>query len=367
MPTRVPGGRKTNLPLGARRVFRLSFCIALSLAIAYALALPLPFLCPIFTLLLTLKPAPPIGFKAMLETLAIVVSSLAVGLLLSPMLVHYPATALVIVACGIYFSSHLILIAGKTLNGTFLTFGITLVSAAGVFDFALSAALIIGLSLALVVAVFCQWMVYFWFPENVAVIDNVKTDKPADKDHKPDDYAQLNWVAIRSILIIMPAYLLLLTNPTAYLAVVVKAISLGRQASTLHARDAGRELMGSTFMGGFFAIVFWFMLDLVTTLWMFVCWMLIFSVYFAGKMYGVFASRYPPSFWFNALITMMILLGPAVADSAGGKDVYAAFAVRMGQMVFVTLYAWLAIYLIEFIRYHRILGKRQAKLSLEAI
>jgi len=120
-------------------------------------------------------------------------------------------------------------------------------------------------------------------------------------------------------------------------------------------------------VGGFFAIVFWFMLDLVTTLWMFVCWMLIFSVYFVSKIYGIFASRYPPSFWVNAVITMLILLGPAVADSAGGKDVYAAFGVRMGQIVFVTLYAWLAIYLIELIRYHRILGKSQSSLPLEAV
>jgi len=367
MPTSSPDGRKTRLPLGARRVFRLSFCMALALGIAYALALPLPFLCPIFALVLGAKPAPPIGFKAMLETLAVVLMSLGVGLLLSPMLIHYPATAILIVACGIYFSSYLILIAGKALDGTFLTLGVTLVSAAGVFDFAFAATLIVALSLAIVVAVFCQWAVYFWFPENALVIDKKNTDKPAEITHKVIDYTQLNWVAIRSILIILPAYLFLLTNPTAYIAVIVKAISLGRQASTMHARDAGRELLGSTFVGGFFAIVFWFMLDLVTTLWMFVCWMLIFSVYFVSKIYGVFASRYPPSFWVNVVVTMLILLGPAVADSASGKDVYAAFGVRMGQIVFVTLYAWLAIYLIELIRYHRILGKSQSSLPLEAV
>jgi hypothetical protein len=37
---------------------------------------------------------------------------------------------------------------------------------------------------------------------------------------------------------------------------------------------------------------------------------------------------------------MLILLGPAFEDSASGKDVYAAFAVRMGLFVAVTLYAW---------------------------
>jgi len=341
--------------------------MALSLAIAYALALPLQFLCPVFSLILGIKPAPPIGFKAMLETLTVVLMSLGVGLLLSPLLVHYPLTGILIVACGIYLSSYLILVAGKVLNGTFLTFGVTLVSAAGVYDFAFAATLIMALSLGIVVAVFCQWVVYFWFPENVPLADKTKTGKPADSVPEAIDYTHLNWVAIRSILIILPAYLFMLTNPTAYLAVVVKAISLGRQASTVHARDAGRELMGSTFVGGFFAIVFWFMLDLLPTLWMFSCWMLIFSVYFVSKIYGISASRYPPSFWFNVVVTMLILLGPAVADSASGKDVYMAFGVRMGQMIFVTLYAWFAIYMIELIRHHQILGKSRTSLPIEAV
>jgi hypothetical protein len=47
---------------------------------------------------------------------------------------------------------------------------------------------------------------------------------------------------------------------------------------------------------------------------------------------------------------MLILLGPAVEDSVNGKDVYAAFAVRMGLFVAVTIYAWLAVYLLEYLR-----------------
>ena len=45
----------------ARRVFRLSLTMALALACAYGLALPLPFLAPLFALLLTAAPAPPMG------------------------------------------------------------------------------------------------------------------------------------------------------------------------------------------------------------------------------------------------------------------------------------------------------------------
>ena len=75
----------------------------------------------------------------------------------------------------------------------------------------------------------------------------------------------------------------------------------------------------------------------------------------AAKLYGVSPSSYPPSFWINVMVTLLILLGPAVADSASGKDVYTAFAVRMGLFIAVTLYAWLAVVLLEDWRerYHR--------------
>jgi predicted Kef-type K+ transport protein len=47
------------------------------------------------------------------------------------------------------------------------------------------------------------------------------------------------------------------------------------------------------------------------------------------------------------MVTLLIMLGPAVADSANGKDVYKAFAVRMSLFVGVTLYAWMALVVLE--------------------
>ena len=85
---------------------------------------------------------------------------------------------------------------------------------------------------------------------------------------------------------------------------------------------------------------------------MFFLWMCLFGIYYAGKINQVFASRYPVSFWTNVVITTLILLGSAVQDSANGKDVYQAFAVRMGLFVMVTLYAWLTVWALEQWRQH---------------
>ena len=49
----------------------------------------------------------------------------------------------------------------------------------------------------------------------------------------------------------------------------------------------------------------------------------------------------------------MILIGPAVADTAGGKDPYEGFIVRMGLFIGVAIYAWLAIVFLEWFRTRR--------------
>jgi len=326
----------------ARRIFRLGTTVALSLAAAYALAVPLPFIAPLFALMLTAPPKPPMGPKGLTGLVLVVLLSLGVGLILIPLLQKYPLSAVLLVTLGLYLSSYMTVHMGKALLGTFLTMGFTLISAAGMVDFALATTLIQSLVIGIMLAIVCQWLVYPWFPEDPAPVN-----QPAPPGASVENS---NWVALRGTLIVLPVYLLALTDPLAYLAIIMKSVSLGQQSSMVNARSAGRELLGSTFLGGCLAIVFWMMLGVMTNLWMFFLLMLLFGVYFASKIYQLSKSRYPASYWLNVGMTMLILLGPAVEDSDNGKDVYAAFLVRMGLFVAVTLYAWLAVYVLEQLR-----------------
>jgi hypothetical protein len=334
---------KAEMHIEVKRVFRLSLTVALSLASAYALQLPLPFLAPLFALLLTSAPAPPPGVKALFGLMLLVLVTLGMGLLLIPMLINYPVSAVLIVAVGLYFSASITVNLRKGLVGTFLTVGFTLISAAGTVDYGLAVTVIKALVIGIGLAVVCQWLVYPFFPEEAA-----PPAKPAS-----EGTAQSNWIALRASLIVLPAYLLALIHPAMYLPVIMKSVSLGQQGSVTDARHAGRELLGSTFLGGCCAILFWIVLKIYPNLWMFFWWMLLFGVYCAAKLYRVIASRFPPSFWINVAVTMLILLGSAVQDSANGKDVYQAFAVRMGLFVAVTLYAWLAVSMLEQLRSRR--------------
>lgn len=326
------------LPVEARRVFRLSLTMALALAAAYGMDAPLPYLAPVIALLLGAAPAPPPGPKGLLGLIAVVLTTLGVGLLLIPLLRLYPFSALLIVAAGVYLSTYLSVGRGKGMVGTLLGVGFTMIPAAGTVEFALALFVIQALVSAVAVAIVCLWIVYPWFPE----APDTRPPPP-----RPATSAASNWIALRTTLIVVPPFLLALANPANYLPLIMKSIVLGQQGSMVSARGAGRELLGSTFVGGCCAIVFWFALKLHPDLWMFFWWMLLFGIGFGGKLYGLFATRFPPSFWQNACVTMLILVGPAVEDSASGKDVQQAFATRMVLFVAVTLYAWTAISLLE--------------------
>ena len=156
-----------------------------------------------------------------------------------------------------------------------------------------------------------------------------------------------SWEALRATLVVMPVFVVALTNPALYLPAVIKTTMLGQQACSTTARSAGQELVGSTLMGAVMAAVAWFALKLQPNLWMLMLWLVAAALWTGARLYGLKATSYPPSFWSNALVTMLILLGPAIEDSANGKDVYKASAVRISLFIAVAFYAWATVWVLE--------------------
>ncbi|MNK98149.1 hypothetical protein D3C87_1185020 [compost metagenome] len=244
-----------------------------------------------------------------------------------------------LIGVGLFLVFRFGLRGGSNLIVTFLVIGLTMISSAGVADFGLAVmvikAMVAGLILAVVVGMFSHWL----FPE------------PANAPPPPAapvfPASEVDRVALRATLIVIPAFLLALIDPASYLPIVLKAVNLGQQSETTSARNAARELIGSTLLGGLLAFLFWNALSLFVHLWMFFLWMLLFSLFLARRLYGLKPTRFSPGFWLNSLMTLIILLGQSVQDSVAGKDVQTAFAVRMTLFIGVTLYACLMVHLLD--------------------
>ncbi len=333
------------MSISARRIFRLALTTALALALAYALGGPFAFLAPLFAFILTLKPAPPMGAKGLLILVAVIMLTTGIGLLLVPMLLHYPLTALLLAALGLYVSA--LLTPRQAILGLFIAMGVTLISAAGLYNFTLGKALLESLVGGMIIAIICQWLVYPFFPEPPG------TGSAAPGPPSPDP-VETRWIAIRSTLIILPVYLMALNNPSLFMAAIMKSASLGQQASELDAAHAGRELLGSTFLAAVFAVFFWLGLSILPNLWMFFLWTLLFGIYVGAKIYGTLSTRFSASFWVNVMTTLLILIGPAVGDVSTGKDVYMASFQRLSLYVFVSLYAWWTLSMLDAWRHRRL-------------
>ena len=332
-----------RLELLGPRTLRVATGTALCLTISFALDLSVPVIAPVFAVFLLATQNRPLSFKAGVAFALIVALTTGSGLLLVPLLRHYAFAGVMLVGLMLFLAFRYGLRGGNNLISTFLVAGLTMISAAGTADFQSAVTVVGALVKGLVLAVLVAGFTHVLFPEPVST-----WPQPAAQAMP---HGQAARIALRAALVVMPAYLLAITDPASYMPIIMKSVSLGRQSCITTAHSAARDLIGSTLLGGLLAIVFWLALRLFVDLWMFFLWMLLFGLLVGRKLYRISTTRYSSSFWLNSLVTMIILLGQSVQDSAAGKDVYTAFAIRMGLFVAVTVYASLMLLIFE--RSHR--------------
>ncbi|GHD67337.1 DUF2955 domain-containing protein [Jeongeupia chitinilytica] len=325
---------------GDRAVLRLAAGLGLTVLVAYGMALAQPYVVCLLAVLLLCKPGPPMPLLKAAFAGLFVAALMAAGVLMVPLLEHYPASAAVLTALTLY----VLFLGGLRRRNPLLllpVIAVALIPIAGVTDQAsalqLAKSLGAGIALGATINLFSHALI----PDTATVVP----EAPAAAD-----VTGLTWIAARAVLIVMPMWLLALSNPSLYIAGLMKTVTLGQQACAVSARQAGRELVGSTLLGALLAALLWAGLGLHASLWMLGLWLAAAALWIGRRLYRLVASRYPPSFWSNALMTALILLGPAIEDSATGKDVMQASLTRLALFVAVAGYASLTVLVLE--RWH---------------
>jgi hypothetical protein len=322
-----------------KAVLRLAIGVGLAVLIAYGLALPLPFVPCVLAVLLLSKPGPPIPFVKGAVLALVIAALLVAGVLMVPILENYAVTGVVLTGALLYA----VFFAGaRSANPLtiILVIAITVIPVAGVADQALATVLSVAFGVGLGTGVLVSGISHAFFPDAPAPADVAPARATVSQE-------AASWAALQATLVVIPVFVVALTNPALYLAAIIKTVTLGQQASATNARSAGRELVGSTLMGAWMAALVWAGLSLRPNLWMLMLWMVAAALWTGANLFGVRRTSFPPSFWSNALVTMLILLGPAIEDAAVGKDVYTASATRVSLFVAVALYAWATVCVLE--------------------
>ena len=336
-----------------KATLRLALGLGAATLVAYGLALSVPFMACVVAVAVLCGSGPPLPFLKGAVLAGVVAAVMALGVLLVPLLEHYAVTGVLVTAALLYA----VFRARARVDNPFNTsplgpvtmisvVAVTVIPVMGVAEQALASGFIQALVAGIVIGVAVNIASHALFP-----------DAPGQAGPPPAtfllDRETADWLALRATLIVMPTFVLALTNPSFYVATVVKTVILAQQASSLSARSAGRILMGSTLAGAGLAAAIWLGLSMRPNLWMLMLWLMAAALWTGARLFGARATSLPPSFWRDALMTMLILLGPAIEDSANGSDVYRASAIRVALFVGVTLYAWATIWALEWWRSSR--------------
>ena len=318
---------------------RLAIGLGLSVLIAYGLAMEMAFVvCTVVVMMLS-KGGPPIPFVKGVVAALVVAGVLVAGVLMVPLLENYRVTGLLVTAVMLYTVFFAGARSGNPLAIIFLI-ALAVIPVAGVAEQQMATMLSKAFGVGLATAALVGGVSHVFFPDPPA---------PAKIAAAPVSVSPevASWQALQATLVVMPVFVLALTNPAMYIAAIVKTVLLGQQASATDARSAGRELVGSTLMGAWMASLVWIGLLMRPNLWMLMLWLVAAALWAGVRLFGVKPSSFAPSFWVNALATMLILLGPAIEDAAVGKDVYNASAFRVTLYVAVALYAWATVWVLE--------------------
>jgi len=341
------------MTIASLRILRLAGGTALSLWFSQFFAWQMSFIAPVITLLILSLPLPALRLKAGLAFVAALTISLYAGVLLIPMLLDQPLAGVILLMLALFWSFYFTAKGGSTLIGTFATVGIAMSAAVGSVSIDAVFALINSISLGTFVGVIFVWIAHAFLPDSFATVAAAPPGtKQAPEPKSAPDLADARWSAYRSTLIVLPIALwfLLSAASTAYVPVMLKVASMGQQVTREGTNLAGRSLLMSTIIGGIGAMIGWQILSAVPTLSMYTLLIALAAMLMGPRIFRGSGMNPDGATWSYGFLTMIVILAPAVMDSAGGAAAGIKFWDRLVMFGLTTVYAIVAVHVFDAFR-----------------
>jgi hypothetical protein len=279
---------------------------------------------------------PPAAKGALILVVATGVTSLF-GLLLGPVLTYVPVAGVLLSLSGIAVAVVIGARPGMAIIGTLMILSSTIIAVFAVQSSAAAVALVKLLALVMVGAVVVAHLAHALFPEPAGTTLPLPPPAPAN----------IGWIALRTAIIMLPPLLLALANPAAYIMLLMKGASLAQQADRTATRRMAREMVGATAMGGAAALLLWNLLQLWPGLLLLTLGMTLATLVMARPLYGAVTSRFSADWWQFAITNLIILIGPAVADTASAENIQRTMVVRLSTFFALAVYAAIAVHLFD--------------------
>lgn len=333
------------------RILRLAIGTGLSMWVSQAAGWSMSFVAPVMTMFILALPMPAPRLKGGIGFVAALTLSMYAGMLLLPPLLNYPLVGLLLLILALFWSFYFTASGGSPVLGTFATLGIAISTAVGSVSVDAALMAISGLSTNALIGIAFVWIAHLLVPDALAQ-DNAGPAPPKPEKAPGPDLVEARWSAYRSLLIVFPVTLwfMLSSASTSYIPVMIKVASMGQQATNEGAKQAGKSLVLSTIIGGIGAIIGWNILRVVPTLSMYALIIGLGALIIGPKIFQGKGLHPQAATWSYGYLTMIVILAPAVMDTAGGSAANVAFLSRLLMFAFATLYGIAAIYIVDALR-----------------
>lgn len=330
------------------RILRLALGTAISLWFSQAVSWQMSFIAPVITMFMLALPIPPPKLKGGIAFLFVLTGSLLAGLLLLPPLQNQPLVGVILLVLALYWSFYFTAKGGSALIGTFATVGIAVSTAVGTVNLDAVLAVVSGVSFGALVGVLFVWIAHALLPDSMALMPKAPVAVAPPTPPTPD-LSAARWSAFRSLVIVLPVALWFLFSSasTAYVPVMIKVASMGQQSTNEGARLAGRSLVMSTIIGGAGAIIGWQILSITPTLTIYTLIIALAGLLMGPRIFQGRAMHPQGATWSYAFLTMIVILAPAVMDSAAGGPAGLKFWDRLVMFGGTTLYAVGTVYIFD--------------------
>jgi len=290
------------------RQMRFAFGVTIAAALAYGINWPLAFLLPIFSCMLLALPLPKPSLKASLKNMLNTLKAFALGLVFSLFFLQYPIAYILMLGLVLFHLYYYLNRGGS--------FWLTLMSLIAILILPMLANSNEGLAMSFSVGfvysswltIAMIWLMHYIFPDP----EFTQFPTPPGFQNKYSKVAAQ--FALKSTLVTFPiAAIFISYGLTDYLLVMVFSAMFILKPELSAGKEAGKNSMISTLLGGSYAWVFYWLMVAVPHYHFFLMLLLATALYFARNIFSVKSTA---KYYSSALIAMLVVFNSSMAAGA---------------------------------------------------
>ncbi|WP_232771546.1 DUF2955 domain-containing protein [Colwellia sp. 12G3] len=310
------------------RVLRFAFGVTAACGLAYGIKWPLAFLMPVFTAMILAMPLPKPSVKASLNNMMSTLKAFAIGLAFSLFFLQYPIVYLVVLALVLFHLYYYLNRGGS--------FWFTLMTMIAILVLPMIAntneGLAIGFSVGFVysswLTIAMLWLAHFVFP------DPNFTHFPVKAKYSNVYSKVAAQLALKSTLVAFPIAAVFITYGLSdYLLVMIFSAIFILKPDLTQGKEAGRNSLLSTLLGGVFAWFFYWLIVAVPQFYFYLILLLATTLFFGRH---IFSGTNMSKYYSSGFIALLVIINSAMAaDSSFNAILVQRILLISGAIIYI--------------------------------